>query len=636
MPQAREGNQPSDVDLVVFTIPGVQRYISESRTTSDLVSASTQVSALAVCAAEAFRSLGGVVVIPASTPAPTRPAAGSRDYGAAPNRIVATTPAGQGSELAVEVSQVVQAMWRSWVSALYLGRVPSTPGFPDPQWVCVPPLAGGYGEQFAVAQRALAARRRVRSFTRVLEQGQELCSLSARWPVAPPPAGTTPALRARPHEVSEKLSAVNWVKRAAPHRRSRPATPSTSAIASAPFRAAVFERLSDPATRLDVGRALLALHEVAAALGAREAPVPGLAVPPGLSREVQVAAGWLVESGGGWTHPDQWSDSAVAASLTERGEDAPSTSVDVSSGRRAAKALAEAVGQRSGTHLAVIAQDLDNMGLFLSGSVAPREAGLRLSVDPGEHTRVSAALQDLAEYQVTIAKGGRDGHGLPGGQDRERRVPAGHLHGVPVYAGGDDVLFLAPAATALDLAVRVHDAVQVRDDLPWPSTAVLFFHQRSSLQGAIARAQDLLHEAKQLPGKHGLAIGYERRSGGQYASVMPWMGQDGGTKALVAALSASNPNARRLSRRLVTDLERDRVALASLLRSPDGKPVLTAELTRLVARHSDTKMSDPWARELGGLLLVAGRQEMNPDPDAAGFDPVPAARVGVFVRQEAR
>jgi CRISPR-associated protein Cmr2 len=275
-----------------------------------------------------------------------------------------------------------------------------------------------------------------------------------------------------------------------------------------------------------------------------------------------------------------------------------------------------------------VLQDLDSLGLFLGGKVALRN-GTSFEVEPDSHARVSALLARVAGDQVAVATRVSD-----------------PLFGVPVYAGGDDVLMLAPAATAMRLARAIHDAIPA-DALPTASTAVFYFSQQGSLQQAIGRAHDLLKQAKALPDKHGLAVGYERRTGTTHHTVQPWDSPRGaGLGKVLAALSAEGAGSAQVSPRLVFDLQRDGDALASLAGAHES--LLRAEMRRLVARHrrrSDNvvdvapeegqvaTVESSTDHAFADLLVDLGLEEA----EVTGkFDPVPAARVGLFLRQEAR
>jgi CRISPR-associated protein Cmr2 len=145
-------------DMILLSLPGVQAFIAESRTTSDLQSASRAVSLLAAEAAQVLRALDVDIVIPAESHSGGKkgrrgehvddPAAG------APNRIVALSVPGQGARVAGRAADAVRSLWATWLRNAYAPKlgdgavpvVPETPGFPDVVWVSVGPLPGGYAE----------------------------------------------------------------------------------------------------------------------------------------------------------------------------------------------------------------------------------------------------------------------------------------------------------------------------------------------------------------------------------------------------------------------------------------------------------------------------------------------------------
>ena len=94
----------------------------------------------------------------------------------------------------------------------------------------------------------------------------------------------------------------------------------------------------------------------------------------------------------------------------------------------------------------------------------------------------------------------------------------------------------------------------------------------------------------------------------------------------------------RLSPRLVADLDRDADELARL--SVVSDRLYRAELTRLVHRHSGDRdrAARSRAAEIAGALADLGASEAAGEPGerAGGSRPQHAARVGVFLRQEAR
>ena len=87
--------------------------------------------------------------------------------------------------------------------------------------------------------------------------------------------------------------------------------------------------------------------------------------------------------------------------------------------------------------------------------------------------------------------------------------------GATVYAGGDDVLALLPAETAIDCAVELNRLF--RDAVPGCTLSVglAIVHAHHSLQHAIGLSRELEARAKSQPGKNTLAIGSYPRNGGE-------------------------------------------------------------------------------------------------------------------------
>lgn len=623
-------------ELVVVALPSVQRFISEARTTADVAAASAIYSELAGKIVGEFAKVPGAeLVLPAAGKPGHGP--GTQRAPGMPNRVVALLPEREGEAAAQAAANAARDAWQGWVRRA-LGREDGppteTPGFPVVQWVCVPPEPGGYAAQWETAQRLLAARRRIRDFTAVPDDGwrrRALCSLSPRWPAEP----KAPPLAA-PHDKDAKLSAVGWVKRT--WRRAHgdngdKGFPSTSSIASAPYRQAILQALADD----DVAAALAALAQAAQVIDApAETPVPGL-------RELIPDSGpgaWLGGSGGPWVYPDRWQPESLAREtpVTDRAR----LVAAAEAGARAASELQKVMAKRGvplASYLAVIVQDVDRMGRFLGGHpVGSAHGKINIEVIPNEHRRLSHALVSLA-----------------GRQAQALRDPA--LLGVPVYAGGDDLLAFTPAAMALRAAEEASQAIP--PELPHASTAVVFFHYHASIQQAMSTARHLLEDAKdKVDGKHALAIGYLRRSGVSEVSIQPWPGPDGDSTAALFGLFAKDAE-HMLSPRLAADLERDADALEELRVASERqnrRELYVGELARLVRRHMSTRSGHPGrsgdrpgeqpeppkgaaldaARRMAMALDWLGRHECAP-AETPGEVPGPyvAARVGVFLRQEA-
>jgi hypothetical protein len=597
-------------DLVIFALPGVQSFIEEARSTSDVSAASQIYAALAAKVIESFSGRGDTDVILPDHRAEDSPAVGMSVPGI-PNRIVLSLPSGSGANAAEDAAKAANRAWRGWLAdVMGPGNAPETPGFPRLQWVCVEAEPGSdYVSQWDQAQRLLAGRQLVRDFPLVPDgqwRNRELCALAPRWPAQDEPPPGIPA-----HEQNLKLSGVGWVKHRWHRLNKLDGFPSTASIASAPYRLAVLGNLENQAVGNAARRLLDAVSKIPGTVP--ETAVPGLAGTRGAGR-------WLATSGGPWVYPGSWQLESVAreAGLYRPGRDpeVPASTRQrlepvIQDGSRAAQDLLDAMPADVplARYLAVVVQDLDSLGLFLSGKV-PDQRGQGITVSRDGHRRVSRELLGVAEAQRAV-------------------LCEQSLLGVPVYAGGDDLLAFLPASTALEAAQRCHDAVSL--SLTFASTAVLFFHYHASIQRAMSEARLLLKEAKKrVEGKHALAIGYLRRSGATAMSIQPWTGRDGASSVALFRRFARG-GAEQLSPRLVTDLERDAGELAALRAENEKRYV--AELARLVRRHTDG--GTPVTAEAVEALDWLGLHERL-DGNAGVARPQVAARVGVFLRQEAR
>ncbi len=583
-------------ELVLIALPGVQQFIDETRSVSDARAASEVYSQLT---AEIVLKCddAGRVIFPAQL-------SGSDGL---PSKVVALMPKGEWTRLAPVVIERVEEVWQGWVRralSLMSEPVPKTPGMPQVQWVLVPQKAGGYAEQWTAAQALMAARRLVRDFPADVEWKQrELCGVGPRWPAEKPPAS------AKQHE-KVPLSAAAWVKRRWRQIQELDGFASTSSIASGPFRQAVLDHLGEP----EVRAAVVAISQIAQQVisitqggDVRESRLPGIA------EQVHEPGRWFASTGGPWVYEERWQ----AESLAREGKaDATALTSLVSRGRDAACELVEVMKkldvEAPASHLAVITSDLDDFGKFLSGRLASAD-GERPEVTADWHWQVSASLGQA-------------------GREQRNRLEDRAVLGMPVYAGGDDLLAFVPARHALAGAKNCHDAIP--PSLRRPSTGVCFFHYHASLRDALTSARELLRAAKGLDGKHGLGVGYLRRSGASERSVQPW--QAGGAETIGAYGVFAGSRQYRLSPGLLADLDKDGAELARL--SADWPDVYRAELTRLVARHLDGNPPSAEVVKTAEAIATLGLHEAaRPEgiqPRAAW--PLPAARVAVFLRQEAR
>lgn len=221
---------------------------------------------------------------------------------------------------------------------------------------------------------------------------------------------------------------------------------------------------------------------------------------------------------------------------------------------RLLKEVVEHLDVRPSPYLAVVVFDGDEVGKWLSGEKAPflldmlhpnamaqigqaasNLDGLKRPVTPAIHAAMSQICSSFAQFAApwTIEQ-----EGLPG-----------HL----VYAGGDDVLFLAPPLDALRLVWRLrlrysgypesieeHENPEIPTDVrPWfltreprrvvlafgkdatASAGMCIFHAKAPLGLAVERARGAERAAKET-GRNALGIAVLRRSGQESEAVVPF------------------------------------------------------------------------------------------------------------------
>ncbi|MFB8762229.1 type III-B CRISPR-associated protein Cas10/Cmr2 [Nocardiopsis alba] len=625
-------------DLIVIALSGVQRYITESQTTADLRAASQIVAHLASEAVDYLtKDHGAEMVFPS-----TGVQGGEEAKDGIPNRVVALIPAGQGAIAAKATKQLLENTWGEWVEEVFCEAL-ETPGWPVIQWVSVPLGSRTYAQAWELAQRSLAERKNIRDFSQPGHVSEELCMLSPRWRAVN--KENVPS-RAPEHWKGEQLAVANWVKRlwgrdADGDQR----FPSTNAIASLPYRRAVLTLWENVP---GVPELVQRLHDAAMTEPLDSDPIKETRTPGLPEQPSGKVPRWLRRRGSRWIYPETWHVDALARECTDSLDEAdvlkadPSFIRTVRSGERAARELmelmvAEGVAPPS-PHLAVLAHDVDSIGKYLSG-MGEGQDGTRLDLSRGheEHSKVSARLARTATLQ---------------------RAAVEDAGGVVIYAGGDDLLALVPAESALEAARACREAGE--PGLPHASDGLLFFHHGSSLQRALNSAHELLKEAKEVDGKNGLGVGYIRSSGSNAKCVLPWTeraledapsAQSSPVDSLELFVpSASHPRAR-LSPRLLSDLLAQRNHL-------DGGPesatqdqyevlpyhVARAVMKKLVLRHTSltpgvggtnehSAQSDKAEKEAFAEQATESLIRMAPEQKLIDEN---AVRVALFLRQEAR
>lgn len=152
---------------------------------------------------------------------------------------------------------------------------------------------------------------------------------------------------------------------------------------------------------------------------------------------------------------------------------------------------------KPGRYFAVLALDGDEMGKWLSGQKQPQGSPLTKAW----HLDFSQTLAGFALDHV--------------------RIIVEKHHGQPIYAGGDDVLAMLPAETAIacaiDLAEKFRACVGAVAPKCTASVGIAMAHMRAPLQDVVASAQDAERTAKGEGdggfGRDALAVTLFKRSG---------------------------------------------------------------------------------------------------------------------------
>jgi CRISPR-associated protein Cmr2 len=512
------------------------------------------------------------------------------------NRIVFVAPVGTGPTVARALSGAIDGRWDALKGDAFRGNasLPATPGMPDVAWVCVTGEEQEYPRLWERAQTVLRQRRRARVFEPEQWNNVPLCAQSTGMPAATVVPKNAPA-----PDREERFSAAGWTKRRAGRVSGR--FPSTTVIASSIFRARLIDAARD---NLEVADELAALvHELNAvtvqldrgdAVSARHTALRGIAVPPDLAA-LSTRLGTRISG-------DAWEAEELRAEFGEV-DDAVRRSGRKIAGRIAR--FAEKLRLPALTpYFAIVIQDLDRLGTTMA------------ALSRSEQVAASDTLTGLGRAQLAVSADPR-------------------YLGIPVYAGGDDFVAFAPAATALGLAAAVR--ISTRDGLRGSalaqvtaSTAVVFAHMTAPLQLSIATAQTALARAKEAIGPNGLSrdaltVVVLRRGGERARTIQPWrVDSDGLDAAQLLERIAPDAAAESLSARLAARLERDREEFDALA----DRDLLTLhrEVSRLVARQGGSV-------EVADAVIELGSEERSRD---LIFDAAPAALVGRFLAGECR
>jgi hypothetical protein len=190
------------------------------------------------------------------------------------------------------------------------------------------------------------------------------------------------------------------------------------------------------------------------------------------------------------------------------------------------------------------------------------------------------------------------------------------------YLGGDEGLVMAPAGSALELALALHErftrCFQDLADPPTLSMGLAFFEYSRPLSGAIETARTALRTAKERQGKSSLGVSVETSSGSVWHVVRPW----GGTAWQRLAAAVDLIRRGRLASGWPHDAERFLLTLEPGAWGRPGVPeAALAELRRLFARRvaapagpaRRAAVEAAWAEIQGDAWLADGKERIEPD-----------------------
>lgn len=493
-----------------FTFGPVQSFVAQARRTRDLWAGSWLLSYLAKSAIAAAEEAGARMILPHRKEADrgsVTMTSGDRlaSFGGFPNRFTAgadnPVAAARAAERGLRVAweRIADAVWDRFVAgSAEMGA--GTREIWDRQ-------VGSYWETAWVVGEAdaLAARKNVRLVEARVEPGDH-CSLMDEFQELSGHVG----LRARGRqknfwaqvrsvagisdldlEEGERLCAIALIKRFFPYVGDEAVGsnltdmrgwPSTAWLAASPWIERAMTSAAEAAT--DYTRSLGKLRWEGSFRGEREAACRrfGDRGPQGFAAL------------DGPLYFDTALGNPVSLDNLEEGQD-PDPPI------RLLRALYEQVGASPEPFYAVLLMDGDRMGELLG--------------------RARGARPEHGEKIVSDALG-RFAQGVDGSIRK--------YNGYTVYAGGDDLLGLLPADTALDSALELESAYRTKFASVRPaangasiSGALVFAHYRAPLRGVLRYGHHLLDNvAKERTGRGALAVGIVQSSGVRAEWAAPW------------------------------------------------------------------------------------------------------------------
>ncbi len=508
------------MSYILLSIGPVQSAISQARRTQDLFMGSRILSFLGRAVIEAVPASAEVIY----------PVVVERDASSVPNRILVRCDAGQADDLAQRLCEQVYTHWYKIASATR-HKFESDFGVPSDNtiwkrqvknwlevYAVVVPDTGSYRRDNAEANRRLAARKLTRDFAAADEPGHKCSVTGEHEALHDQPSGQADydAVRRYWDHVrkqqrnlailgkGERLCALSLIKRFA-HEAERGLAPegrfpSTSSIASAPFRVALVQHWE--MCKVAVADYLSALETLFSTLGGswydlyfhteNQFNPENFPYLEHLAEDIDPTAdnnllAALRSVDGDFLYEEGLQPAAVQEYA--RSPDLPSSS-QLQPAQQALKDLHKLMRdqhhiQPPSSYLAVLSMDGDKMG---------------------DHASTFESSTDHFAFSRQLAEFARD---------QVRPIIEERLPGRLVYAGGDDVLALLPAEHALTAAEALRSAFAetFQKDNLHVSTGIAYIHRTYPLQAAVLAAKAAQERAKEDYGRNALAVALLQRSG---------------------------------------------------------------------------------------------------------------------------
>ena len=541
--------------VLIFTFSPIQPFIAESRRAADLYAGSQILVELSKAAANSIGQ--DRLVFPATL---------ADDV---PNRIVAhPLPYDDCEQIAFAARDALLERWHDEIASearkrfekrmkssdriwnKIWGRQTGDDYLWEVYWAAARTEGRSYIEAYHEADRAIAAIKRTRVFSPADEQGlkdtlsgrrqalrTESLSADNYWEQA---ARKWVAAKLRPNG-RERLDAIGLVKRFGEQADRQIGNfegfPSTSSVASAVFLEQARKKARD--VLKGYVNQLNALH-----LG---------------FVNVRIDPDWSLD--GDLLYMDTLTEKRLkddfgVASINTEQLDAARDKLDE---------LHKSAGGPPSTYYAIIVLDGDNMGMHVN-ACQTRE----------EHVDFSRQLSQFAEKVPLVAQ---------------------EYQGFVIFNGGDDVLVMAPLATAYKLARRLaNEFHQITGGTA--SAGIAVTHHQSPLSAALREARQAERQAKQIDAdKAAVCVIAMKRSGEAVEMRSKWEVAGSILSDLVDLLKDEGDQGSALATGFVYDVGRSIYAL------PQADEKLEAELRRLLKRHSNeqhTNKPDPtlWAVRL--------------------------------------